>query len=167
MPEFTAPNPVNSGEIVGFDGMDSNIALDAATAFNAKGEPTPTYATYTWNFGDGTPVVTGYAPGSPPCEAPWLSTCAASEYHSYQYGGTYEVTLAVRDVGGNVAITSHSITVNGPAPPSSIGGGGGGSGGGSGTGAGSSSSGGGSQPGGSQPGGSGLPNPIASATHAG
>ena len=27
------------------------------------GPPTPNYATFTWNFGDGTPEVSGYAPG--------------------------------------------------------------------------------------------------------
>ena len=29
------------------------------------GPPKATYATYNWNFGDGTPEVTGYAPGAP------------------------------------------------------------------------------------------------------
>jgi hypothetical protein len=174
-PEFTAPNPVNSGEIVGFNGMDSNIALDAGTAYNAKGEPTPTYATYAWNFGDGTPVVNGYAPGAPACETPWLSPCAASVYHSYQYGGTYEVTLTVRDVGGNVATVTNEVTVNGPAAPSSGGGGGGGGGGGTGGGSGGGSASGssgsgsstvtGTQQNGQSAGASGgLPNPVASAT---
>ncbi len=124
VPQFTAPNPVNAEEIVGFDGMESDIALGAGTSYNAKGEPTPTYATYTWNFGDGSLPVTGYAPGQAPgnppatlCEAPWLAPCAASTFHSYKYGGTYEVTLSVTDVGGNTATTSQTITVIGPPPP--------------------------------------------------
>ena len=37
----------------------------------------------------------------PPCEKPWLAPCAASAFHSYQYGGTYEVTLTISDVGGD------------------------------------------------------------------
>jgi hypothetical protein len=120
-PKFTSPNPVNVGEVVGFDGMESDIALDAAIGYSAVGAPQPNYATYTWNFGDGTPEVTGYAPGSPQCETPWLSPCAASLFHTYQYGGSYEVTLTVRDVGGNVASVTHTITVAGtPAPSPSV-----------------------------------------------
>ena len=72
-PQFTAPNPVNSGEIVGFDGMESNISLTPAIAFGAGGAPTHNYATFTWNFGDGTPESTATRPGAPACEAPWLS----------------------------------------------------------------------------------------------
>ena len=43
------------------------------------------------------------SPESTPCESPWLSPCAASAFHTYQYGGTYDVTLTVTDVGGNTA----------------------------------------------------------------
>jgi len=123
VPGFTTPNAVNSGEVVGFDGMESDITLNATVSFPSG---TPTYAVYTWNFGDGSPTVTGYAPGqaalnSPdatPCATPWLSPCAASTFHQYTYGGTYAVTLTARDVGGNEASVTHSITVSGPAPPS-------------------------------------------------
>ena len=125
-PQFTAPNPVSTGQIVGFDGMESDITLDAGTHFNAKGEEETTYPVFTWNFGDGSPEVSGFAPGAPslnspesaPCESPWLTPCAASTYHTYQYGGTYEVTLTVTDVGGNTATVSKSVTVHGPAKPS-------------------------------------------------
>jgi hypothetical protein len=125
-PQFTAPNPVNSGVVVGFDGMESDITLDAGTHFNAKGEEEATYPVFTWNFGDGSPEVSGFAPGAPslnspesaPCESPWLTPCAASTYHTYQYGGTYQVTLTVTDVGGNTATVSRSVTVHGPAKPS-------------------------------------------------
>jgi hypothetical protein len=124
-PEFTSPNPVKSGELVGFDGMESAITLNAGTKYPASGEPSSTYPIYTWNFGDGSPTVSGFAPGAPsqnspetsPCEAPWLSPCAASAFHSYQYGGDYEVTLTVKDVGGNTAAITRSVTVDGPAPP--------------------------------------------------
>ena len=117
LPEFTAPNPVNTGDIVGFDGMESNITLNANTSF-VGGVPQANYATYAWNFGDGSPEVSGYAPGAPVCSAPWLSPCAASAFHSYQYGGTYNVTLTVTDVGGNKSSATKPITVVGPPPPS-------------------------------------------------
>jgi hypothetical protein len=126
LPQFTAPNPVNAGEIVGFDGMESDITLNADTVFSPSGVPSTGYATYTWNFGDGSAPVVGYAPGAPlansptvePCGAPqWEKPCAASAYHSYKYGGTYEVTLTVADVGGNTASVKEPITVDGPAPP--------------------------------------------------
>jgi hypothetical protein len=42
-------------------------------------------------------------------------------FHSYQYGGTYNVNLTVTDSGGNVGSFSKSITVIGPPPPSSAG----------------------------------------------
>ena len=155
---FTAPSTVNSGETVGFDGMESNITLDSAIGYSAGGSPQPNYATYTWNFGDGSPVVSGFAPGAPACETPWLSPCAASEFHGYQYGGTYDVTLTVKDVAGNVTSVTHPITVVGPPPPGAPGTGTGGSGPGTGAGAGSGS-GSGSGAGGS--GASSLPAPVA------
>jgi hypothetical protein len=129
-PKFTSPNTVKGNEVVGFDGMESNISLNSAIAFSTAGKPQPNYATYTWNFGDGshgdkTPEVSGYAPGAKACEPPWLSEgpptsfklagtwigCAASVFHQYQYNGTYEVTLTVRDVAGNEATTTGSVTV--------------------------------------------------------
>jgi hypothetical protein len=116
-PQFTSPSPVNSGEVVGFDGMESDISLNAAIGFSAGGAPQPNYATYAWNFGDGTAVVTGYAPGAPACETPWLSPCAASVFHAFQYGGTYSVTLTVTDVGAHTVSVTNPITVNGPAAP--------------------------------------------------
>jgi hypothetical protein len=148
-PRFTAPNPVNAGEIVGFDGMESDITLNWGTEYTVSGEPKPTYALYKWNFGDGSPEVTGYAPGSPPanppttiCELPWRAPCASSTFHSYQYGGTYQVTLTVTDTGGYSASVTEPITVEGPPPPSEEGGGskGGGSGGGNGGGSGAAPS---------------------------
>jgi hypothetical protein len=131
VPQFTAPNAVNSGEVAGFDGMESDITLDATVGYPSG---KTTYATFTWNFGDGSPTVSGYAPGAAPCEAPWLSPCAASAFHSYQYGGSYLVTLTVTDVSGNTSQVTHVINVVGPPPPapSSASGGAGASGGGAG-----------------------------------
>jgi hypothetical protein len=124
-PKFTAPNPVKSGEIVGFDGMESDITLNEGTAYTGT-TPKVTYATYKWNFGDGSPEVTGFAPGAPTLNSPetspcptWLTPCAASTYHAYQYGGTYNVTLTVIDTGGNKASTTNQITVEGPSAPGS------------------------------------------------
>ncbi len=129
-PKFTSPNTVKGSEVVGFDGMESDISLNSAIGFSATGKAQPNYATYTWNFGDGsrgdkTPEVSGYAPGAKACEPPWLSEgpptsfkpagtwvgCAASVFHSYQYTGPYNVTLTVRDVAGNEATTTGSVTV--------------------------------------------------------
>ncbi len=97
--------------------MGSLITLNASVDYSGSGTPQPDYATYSWNFGDGTPAVAGYAPGSPACELPWLTPCAASVLHSYQYGGTYEVTLTVTDVAGNKASVTHQVTVVGPPAP--------------------------------------------------
>lgn len=115
---FTAPNPVNAGDIIAVDGMESEVSLMETKAFGPSGPPTITYATFSWNFGDGTPEVKGFAPGAPTCEYPWFSPCAASALHSYQYGGTYDVTLTVTDVDGNKSSVTHEVTVNGPPPPS-------------------------------------------------
>jgi PKD domain len=119
VPRFTPPDPVNANETVGFDGMESTVGLNEGKAFGPSGAPTETYATFSWNFGDGTPEVKGYAPGAPPCETPWLSPCAASIFHTYQYGGKYNVTLTVTDVAGNVDSISHEVTVVGPPAPGS------------------------------------------------
>ena len=185
-PLFTAPNTVKGGEVVGFDGMESNITLNSADSFSANGALQPNYATYTWNFGDGdrgdaTPEVSGYAPGSPACEEPWLSTeppatrkppgvwvgCTSSAYHTYKYTGTYEVTLTVRDVAGNEAQVKKALTVEGEPWPEEKGSGSSGGGGsgvspgasttGSTTGTSTTTSGGGSSP--AKP----IPGPVASA----
>jgi hypothetical protein len=168
-PHFTAPNDVNSGEVVGFNGMESAVTLNwAGLSLTA---PEQTYATFTWNFGDGSPEVSGYAPGAPQCKEPWLSPCAASVFHTYAYGGVYRPTLTITDTGGNVFSTTEELTVNGPAKPSAGGGeGGGGGGGGGSAGAGSSPSPGGSTGGGSPSGGASsstvIPPPTARAAAA-
>jgi PKD repeat protein len=100
-PYFTSPNPVNVGDIVGFNGTESNIALNADTAELEADEPYVA-PVYSWNFGDGATV---------------KGTNDASEFHTYQYGGKYTVTLTVTDSAGNVGSTTREITVNGPARP--------------------------------------------------
>ena len=122
-PSFTAPNPVQAGEIVGYDGDGvGHHPRRRREASRLAASRTETYPTFTWNFGDGSPKspVTPLAHRFPlsPCEAPWLSPCAASAFHTYQYGGKYNVTLTVTDVGGNTASVTHEVTVDGPPPPS-------------------------------------------------
>jgi hypothetical protein len=119
VPRFTAPNPVNANEIVGFDGMESSVGLLKGGVFGATGPPTTTYATFRWSFGDGNEA-SGFAPNSAPCEAPWLSPCAGSAFHSYQYGGVYHVKLTVTDIAGNVSAVEHEVTVNGPPAPTEV-----------------------------------------------
>jgi PKD domain len=120
VPTFTAPNPVNSGDIVGFNGAESDITLEQSA------DPTPGAqpqyrATFSWNFGDGTAVVSGPGFSGPNASSPLY----ASVFHSYQYGGAYQVTLTVTDAAGNIASFSQNITVNGPPPPATEGGSGG------------------------------------------
>ncbi len=126
VPQFTAPNTVNAGELVGFDGMESDISLNDDIGYSkTTGAEESKYATYKWNFGDETPEITGLAPGAPslnspetsPCELPWEAPCAASTFHSYRYGGTYKVTLTITDTGGNTASVTEPVTVVGPSPP--------------------------------------------------
>jgi PKD domain-containing protein len=101
IPHFTAPNPVNAGDVVGFDAKESGMALDANVTKLAPDEPFVA-PLYKWSFGDGSAVVSSTNP---------------SIYHSYTYGGIYNVTLTVTDSGGNLASVTSPITVVGPAPP--------------------------------------------------
>jgi hypothetical protein len=125
VPHFTAPELANAGEIVGFDGMESDITLNAGTEYNGS-EVKTSYAHYTWNFGDGSGEVSGYAPGAPPgepgslCELPWKPPCAGSVFHAYEYGGTYNVTLTVRDVSGRIASITQPVTIVGPPAPTPL-----------------------------------------------
>jgi len=113
-PQFTAPNPVHSGERVTFNATESYVDLGIAK--------------YHWDFGDGaaaevncegrTPT-NGYAPAA--CNASsgvGNPNSLASVVHQYAFGGTYGVTLTVTDDGGNTEPVTHTITVEGPARPS-------------------------------------------------
>jgi PKD domain len=102
-PDFTAPNPVFSGDIVGFNATESDLTLDAKTTGLPGDEPFIA-PVYTWEFGDGTTV---------------SGANDSSVFHSYQYGGTYTVKLTVVDSGGNTNNTIRLITVVGPPPPAS------------------------------------------------
>lgn len=108
-PQFTTPNAVESGDIVGFDASESDITLNAGEGYSS-GASYPTYPTYMWDFGDGTKTTSAYPPGAAQVDEP-------SAFHSYAYGGVYTVTLTVTDVGGNTASTRRQVTVVGPPPP--------------------------------------------------
>jgi hypothetical protein len=94
-PAFVVPGPVQPNDNVLFDG-----SVTASTLMVHNGG-------YSWNFGDGT---TGTGP---------------SVYHQYTKGGSYAVTLSVKDRGGNTAHITQTVTVfgsdgqpvnNNPAP---------------------------------------------------
>jgi hypothetical protein len=110
-PHYTAPNPVNVGDVVGFDGTESLVTLQAAASGLPPDEPylPPVYA---WNFGDGAAI---------------SGVNDASVFHTYRYGGTYTAMLTVTDSAGATASFSEAITVVGPPPPSPGGGSGSGS----------------------------------------
>jgi hypothetical protein len=107
-PHYTAPNPVNVGDVIGFDGTESLLTLQAAASGLPADEPylPPIYA---WDFGDGTSL---------------SGANDASVFHTYQYGGGYEATLTVTDSAGVSASYSQTITVVGPPRPPAGGGGG-------------------------------------------
>lgn len=100
IPHFTSPNPVNVGDIVGFDANESKVALVAdMTALGAE-EPFSA-PVYTWSFGDGSSVVSGPGYGY------------ASVFHSYAKPGSYTVTLVVTDSAGNQATSTGTVDVMG------------------------------------------------------
>jgi hypothetical protein len=129
-PQFTAQNPIRSGDVATFNTTQSNITLGVQK--------------YNWSFGDGTGTeancesrvpTNGFAPQQ--CTGTSgtnITNPVASTEHVYAYGGTYEVSLTILDYGGNTATFSHPVTVSGPARPASTGTGGSASGGSSGSG---------------------------------
>jgi PKD domain-containing protein len=109
-PHFTHPNPVNIGDIVGFDANESSFTLDANIA-NLKfpAEEPFTAPIYTFDFGDGILITSGNA----------------SVFHAYGSPGTYNAVLTVTDSGGNVASFTSPVTVVGPTSAGGSGGSGG------------------------------------------
>jgi PKD repeat protein len=67
-----------------------------AVSFNgsASTDPDGSIASYSWNFGDGSPAGTGPAPS-----------------HTYAALGTYMATLTVEDISGQTATNSHPVVV--------------------------------------------------------
>ena len=127
VPAFTVPNPVKAGDVVTFDGAESDVALGQSADTTPLSQPLRR-AVFTWNFGDGTAASgPGYSETNP------AAPLYASPTHAYTYGGTYEVTLTISDGGGNTATISHLVTVAGSPAPKESGAGAGGSAAGSGT----------------------------------
>jgi hypothetical protein len=83
-PTFVVPSAVNRGDIVQFDGSTTVSSLIVPKA------------NYVWSFGDG------------------ASAVGPSVVHAYTTGGTYSVTLSVKDRGGDNARLSQTIVVLGP-----------------------------------------------------
>jgi PKD repeat protein len=97
----------NQAPSASFTATPASVAPGAVVALNASGsvDPDGTIANYSWNFGDGSAVV---------------SSATASTSKSYAAAGSYTVTLTVTDNLGLTAMTTRSVTVAG------AGGGGGG-----------------------------------------
>jgi PKD repeat protein len=100
-PHFTATNVVKGGDVVAFDALESSMTLAANTLLLAGDEPF-TAPEYEWHFGDGTSV------GPTP---------EASVFHTYQYAGSYMVTLKVIDSGGYASSFSAVTPVGSPPAP--------------------------------------------------
>ncbi len=83
-PAFVVPSAVNQGDEIQFDGSTTASTLLVPNAG------------YVWNFGDGTPTVSG-----------------PSVLHTYTKGGTYTVTLRVTDRGGDVRTLAQTVVVLG------------------------------------------------------
>jgi PKD repeat protein len=71
-----------------------NVSVDGSTSTAPPGR---TITSYSWNFGDSTPVGSG-----------------VTATHTYAAGGTYTITLTVTDSAGMTSSTSKSVTVTAP-----------------------------------------------------
>jgi PKD repeat protein len=89
----TAPNQLPTASFT-LTATNLSVAADGS----ASSDPDGSIASYSWNFGDGTPAETG-----------------VTRSHVYGTGGTYTVTLTVTDNRGGTATSSHQVTVS-PAP---------------------------------------------------
>lgn len=91
----TVAKPVDLPPVASFTATATGlqVALDASASTDPEGQA----LTYSWNFGGGQPAGTG-------------RTASAT----YAAAGTYDVTLTVRDPGGNEASTTTPVTVANP-----------------------------------------------------
>ena len=97
---FVSPTP--SDPLAAF----ATVCTGLSCAFNGStsGDTGATITTYSWNFGDGTPVVTSASP---------------TTTHVYASAGTgYTVTLTVTDSALNTNSISHAVAPSGPPPAS-------------------------------------------------
>jgi PKD repeat protein len=87
----TTTPPANQPPIASFSSTVTNLSV----AFNASGssDPDGTVASYSWNWGDGTPAGSGVSPT-----------------HAYTAAGTYLVSLTVTDNNGASTTTSSNMS---------------------------------------------------------
>jgi PKD repeat protein len=87
--------PTNNPPTAGFTGGPCVVNVDCQFS-DTSTDTDGTITGWSWNFGDGTPVVTGQA----------------SLAHRFAAAGTYQVMLTVTDNGGATAQITQSITVS-------------------------------------------------------
>ena len=91
------PTPsIDSGDFVGSEGPPAERYEGSAT------DPGDDTLTYTWNFGDNTPEVSGVD--------------RTNVSHTYLSDGVYTLTLTVEDEDGDSASTSRQVTIGGEGP---------------------------------------------------
>jgi PKD repeat protein len=98
--------PINRDPIARFTMSPANPGLWQQVTFDASDSTDEDLAcmgcTYTWDFGDG-----GTGSG-------------VSEMHLYTAGGTFTVTLTVRDSRGGVGTATKTFTINAPTAPVAV-----------------------------------------------
>jgi PKD repeat protein len=89
-----APAPANLLPTAAFTTAitGSTVAVDGSGSTDSDG----TVASYTWDFGDGTPTITGTTP---------------TASHTYASAGTYSTTLTVIDNSGGTNSVSHDVQI--------------------------------------------------------
>lgn len=89
-----APIPQNVLPTASFSSSvaDKTVTVNGSGSADSDG----TIATYTWNFGDGSPTVAG---------------TVSSASHTYSAAGTYSVTLSVVDNSGGSDSVSHDVQI--------------------------------------------------------
>ena len=96
---------VNGAPVAALAGSPGGGASPLAVSFSTAGsrDPEGPLASWTLDFGDGTPAATGT--GDPPASVP----------HTYGSAGTFTATLTVRDKAGATATATATTTVTAPS----------------------------------------------------